>query len=93
MHLFDAAQVWSTSCCTVRTLVCFVDGDVGFADVRQRPFQMGAGDGMPKPCWCRPARKADIGGLKLAEQRLPLAFNGVEFAGVHGLVSTNGCSQ
>ena len=60
----------------------FVDGDIGFADVRPCPFHVGAG-GLAKAARGQTAAQGSFGGSELAEQRLPLAFNRLEFAGIH----------
>ena len=60
---------------------------VGFADVGERPFQMGADDGV-HAVLVQPGAQIDIGGLKLAEQRLPQQFEMIQCAGIHGLSST-----
>jgi hypothetical protein len=50
-----------------------VDSDVGFLNVRQRPFQVFAGNGA-KAAFMQTAAQAGFGGAKLAQQRLSPAF-------------------
>ena len=58
----------------------FVDGDAGFLDVGHRPFHVGAG-GVAEALRVQAGAQGRLGGAELAEQRLPLAFNGLKFAG------------
>jgi hypothetical protein len=61
----------------------FVDGDIGFAEMRHGPFHVGA-SGLAKAA--RGLQTNPQGGFssgELAEQCLPLAFNRLEFAGIH----------
>ena len=51
----------STSCWTVRTCLAFVDGDVGFLNVRQRPFHVGAG-GVAEAVRMQAAAQGGFGG-------------------------------
>jgi hypothetical protein len=50
-----------------------VDRDVSLADVGERPFQMGAHDGI-HAVLVQSGTQIDIGSLKLSEQHLPQPF-------------------
>ena len=50
-----------------------VDRDGGFADMGERPFQMGTDDGI-HAVLVQPGAQIDIGSLKLSEQRPPPQF-------------------
>ena len=81
-HLLDAVQV-------IHELLdgadrfAFVDGDVGFLNVRPRPLHVRAGGVAEAACVVQAGAQRGFGGGELAEQRLPLAFNCLKFAGIH----------
>jgi hypothetical protein len=60
----------------------FVDGDVGFLNVRHCPFHVGAG-GAAEAVRMQAGAHGGFGGAELAQQRLPLTFNEFDFVGVH----------
>ena len=55
-------------------LVCSFDGDVGFADVGERAFQMGAHDGV-QAVLVQTRAQIHFGGLQLSEQCPSQQFN------------------
>ena len=71
-------------------LVTVTTGGGGGGDMGERPFQMGADDGI-HAVLVQPGAQIDIGSLKLCEQRPPPQFKMIQFASIHGLVSSNGC--
>ena len=61
----------------------FIDGDVGFLDVRPCPFQVRAGGVTEAACVIQTGAQRGFCGGELAEKCLPMAFNCLKIAGVH----------
>ena len=68
----------------------FVDGDIGFVNVRPRPFEMGTGRIAETVC-VQAGAHGGLGGALLAEQRLPLRLDGLYFSGAHEGLAGAGC--
>ena len=71
--LFNAIQVFNELRHAAYRLG-FIDGDVGFLKVGQRPFQMFAGN-TAKAARMKTGTQTGVGIAKLAQQRLSPAFN------------------
>jgi hypothetical protein len=67
-----------------------VHGDVGFADVGERAFQMSANTGI-HAVLMQPGAQIHFGGLQLSEQCPSPQFNNIKAASIHGLSSASGC--
>ena len=63
--------------------VALVDGDVGFTDMRPGPFQVGARD-VVAGARAQAGAQSGFGGIELADQGRPLAFDLLEFVRIHG---------
>ena len=68
----------------------FVDGDVGFVNVRPRPFEMGTVR-IAETMSVKSGAHGGLGGAQLAEQRLPSGLNGLNFSSAHEGLAGAGC--
>jgi hypothetical protein len=63
-------------------LHAFIDGDIGFADVRERPFHVFLWRASESPR-VQTCPQHSFGRRELLEQCPALTFDGIEFSGVH----------
>ena len=68
----------------------FVDGDIGFVNVRPRPFEMGTGRIAETMC-VQSGAHGGLGCAQLAEQRLSSGLDGLNFSGAHADLAGVGC--
>jgi len=88
-HLLDAVEVIHELRDGADGTV-FIDGEVGFVQVRLRPFEMGTGR-IAETLGKQTGAHGNLGRAQLSEQRLSSRLAGLNFSGAHADLAGVGC--